>query len=425
MGTRKSQRNSKKAKPSTAATANGRRSERNKGDVKSYSENALDDSQSSEMMSMESDFESGYTVSESSIGSGTASSRIKRNSARRPIKASENRRAVIDDDGDEEDEIGKDVDPDSVDTRDEEDEEVVEDDEDDEDDEEEDDEEEGFTEPDEDETDMTDGYDSTGTETSATKKILSYKSKRGKAVKSKKSKRSEEDLWLEALEAGELDEKGGLKTEAGPMTSRQRKLAGMAAVFADDELKELSADGRSRKQSQKADEEDEEEEVALKRSERARRRKIMADKMIEDEKIQTVEKLLRKKTSSKLLKDEEKANKIYKELEEPGIRYLNNRKGYFIAYGDQATPEIPPYLKAKSANEAYLASQKRSKVGFELVSSPSAQKCSVNGCDEARAYSKNGLVLCSSMACYQKVVQSTSSPTRGSKASAKRQRTTK
>ncbi|KXJ09378.1 INO80 complex subunit B [Exaiptasia diaphana] len=108
----------------------------------------------------------------------------------------------------------------------------------------------------------------------------------------------EEEEWLNALEAGELDDYGRLKQEKdiSMMTARQRAMHGHE-IEGENQLLELPTETRRK--------DEDSEEAQKKRKQRAKKRKQQMQKQIEDNKAQTVKKLLERETT-RAKKDEEK-----------------------------------------------------------------------------------------------------------------------
>lgn len=102
---------------------------------------------------------------------------------------------------------------------------------------------------------------------------------------------SDEGEWLKALEDGEVDERGYLpkKKGQGNLTARQKAMQGDNGNMAE-ELQELPVARKSKEVT---------EEMLLKRSERNKRRKLLADKRKEKTKVETVQRLLQKQSAKK------------------------------------------------------------------------------------------------------------------------------
>lgn len=194
------------------------------------------------------------------------------------------------------------------------------------------------------------------------------------AAPQKKEKVDEETKWLDALEAGELDDMGRLKREldVSLMTTRQRALYGHI-VEGETQLIELPTLAKRR--------DEDSEEAQLRRKQRAKKRKQQMQKQIEENKAQTIDKLLNKQAAK--LKKEAKAR--HKKRQGAHIKYLNGRD--FISMSLSKGIEFP--MNAQAPREP-----------------PLAKKCAVEGCENNKKYScsKTKLPVCG-LSCYQRIQQ--------------------
>jgi len=110
----------------------------------------------------------------------------------------------------------------------------------------------------------------------------------------------EENRWLQALESGDLDDKGGLKKSPRKLTSRQKAALEERANAEQRAAAELEA-GVVQSEAQHVQAE-QNQELLAKRQEASRRRKLIAEKQKEQVKQATVQKLLAKQASSKVMK---------------------------------------------------------------------------------------------------------------------------
>lgn len=93
---------------------------------------------------------------------------------------------------------------------------------------------------------------------------------------------------VESEDGDEDDDDGAIGSSARPMTSRQAVLASVV----DSSHVSLSESSRKKKQLT-------EEEIALRREETARKRRNLSEKKLEDEKMETINRLLKKQSKSK------------------------------------------------------------------------------------------------------------------------------
>lgn len=195
----------------------------------------------------------------------------------------------------------------------------------------------------------------------------------------KLSEDQEEEDWLDALEAGELDDFGRVKHEkdTSTMTARQRAMLGHE-IEGENELLELPTESRRKDENS--------EEAVKRRKQRAKKRKQQMEKQIEEDKAQTIDRLLNKQVKSR--KEAEKQKRIRK-AKVPRVTYLNNKDGVSISF--PVNMDVP--------------FEKR------LLEGPPKQEvtCAVEGCSNIKRYScsKTKLPLCS-LECYKKVQRTNS-----------------
>lgn len=178
----------------------------------------------------------------------------------------------------------------------------------------------------------------------------------------------EEERWLDALEKGELDDNGDLKKEVDEslLTARQKALLHKQQL---QPLLELPMGYKEKEMTA---------EMMQKREERARKRRLQAQKKAEDNKNQTIERLT-KTSKAKIKSMREKKLKLN---QSPMVRYSDTAQGVVISFpsGVPAPAPAPPRLP------------------------PSAPvSCGVSGCTNVRKYScsKTGVPLCS-LECYKR-----------------------
>ncbi|KAI6104162.1 hypothetical protein F5141DRAFT_171301 [Pisolithus sp. B1] len=94
--------------------------------------------------------------------------------------------------------------------------------------------------------------------------------------------------YVESEDGDEDDDDGAIGSSSRPMTSRQAVLASVV----DSSHVSLSESSRKKKQLT-------EEEIALRREETARKRRNLSEKKLEDEKMETINRLLKKQSKSK------------------------------------------------------------------------------------------------------------------------------
>ncbi|CAL9694972.1 unnamed protein product [Knipowitschia caucasica] len=178
----------------------------------------------------------------------------------------------------------------------------------------------------------------------------------------------EEERWLDALEKGELDDNGDLKKEVDEslLTARQKALLHKQQI---QPLLELPMGYKEKEMTA---------EMMQKREERARKRRLQAQKKAEDSKNQTIERLT--KTSKAKIKSMRERKS--KQNQCPMVRYTDTKEGVAISFpaGVQAPCPVPP--------RAHL---------------PRPVQCGVSGCENVKKYacSKTGVPLCS-LECYKR-----------------------
>ncbi|XP_028396559.1 INO80 complex subunit B-like [Dendronephthya gigantea] len=193
----------------------------------------------------------------------------------------------------------------------------------------------------------------------------------------KNTEDQEEEDWLDALEAGELDDFGRLKQEidTSMMTARQRAMLGHE-IQGENELVELPT---VRKKDENS------EEAVKRRKQRAKKRKQQMEKQIEENKAQTIERLLKKQVKSR--KEVEKQKRIQK-ADVPRVMYLNNKNGISISFPVDMDVPFKRGVPRSPTSEPVM--------------------CAAHGCGNAKRYScsQTKLPLCS-LGCYKKIQQTT------------------
>eukprot|EP00106_Octopus_bimaculoides_P010858 XP_014778300.1 PREDICTED: INO80 complex subunit B-like isoform X2 [Octopus bimaculoides] len=181
----------------------------------------------------------------------------------------------------------------------------------------------------------------------------------------------EEQAWLDALEAGELDDFGEIRKPKDPnlLTARQRALLHGKQ---EQELLELPSGYKTVELT---------EEQIQRRQQRAKKRRLQAQEKREKDKKQTLERLL-KKQETKAKGPKLKTNK---RTDIARYSYVNGVSGIFISV--PAGFDFP------------LRSQTR-------TDRPKTVLCGVRHCNKVRKYScsKTGVPLCS-LQCYKKNLQ--------------------
>ncbi|KAJ0055795.1 hypothetical protein NL108_011416 [Boleophthalmus pectinirostris] len=181
----------------------------------------------------------------------------------------------------------------------------------------------------------------------------------------------EEERWLDALEKGELDDNGDLKKEVDEsllhcQTGQTKALLHKQQI---QPLLELPMGYKEKEMTA---------EMMQKREERARKRRLQAQKKAEENKNQTIERLT--KTSKAKIKSMRERKS--KQNQCPMVRYLDTKEGVAISFptGVQAPLPVPPI--------AHL---------------PGPVQCGVSGCSNVKKYacSKTGVPLCS-LECYKR-----------------------
>jgi len=187
---------------------------------------------------------------------------------------------------------------------------------------------------------------------------------------SKKGKKiDDDDAWLEALEAGrleEVDEELRRMKDPNLMTARQRSLLESKAQK---EKEEVAPVVETKVLS---------EEMIQHKMMQAKKRKKLAEEKKEKDKKQTIERLLKKPDAKP-----KNSKKVIKKADVPKIKYIDNEfKGRSLSF--PAGFNYP--LKAQNAKDP-----------------PPAVFCGVKGCENKKKYScsKTGVPLCS-LECYKK-----------------------
>eukprot|EP00039_Didymoeca_costata_P030074 m.27774 g.27774 ORF g.27774 m.27774 type:complete len:256 (-) comp7936_c0_seq1:279-1046(-) len=181
----------------------------------------------------------------------------------------------------------------------------------------------------------------------------------------------EEKAWLQALEAGELDERGELKRESSrKLTSRQK-----AMTVKTEERPEPNTVVPTSVVDP---------EILAKKQEASRRRKLVAEKKELEAKEATVQKLLQKQHSSRTTKAEEMEAGRHSAISitGPSFKYINNKDfvGVAMVNGAVYPIEIQPAKSYPGEKE----------------------KCAAPDCDNDRRYAcaSNQKPACS-LKCYK------------------------
>ncbi|KAK7909915.1 hypothetical protein WMY93_014599 [Mugilogobius chulae] len=178
----------------------------------------------------------------------------------------------------------------------------------------------------------------------------------------------EEERWLDALEKGELDDNGDLKKEVDEslLTARQKALLHKQQI---QPLLELPMGYKEKEMTA---------EMMQKREERARKRRLQAQKKAEENKNQTIERLT-KTSKAKIKSMRERKSKLN---QCPMVRYMDTKAGVAISF--------------PSGVQAPCSAQLRTPV-------PRPVQCGVSGCENLKKYacSKTGVPLCS-LECYKR-----------------------
>lgn len=186
----------------------------------------------------------------------------------------------------------------------------------------------------------------------------------------------EEKAWLDALEAGELDDYGEIPKARDPslLTARQRALLHGHQV----ELQQLPSGYKTVELT---------EEQLQRRQQRALKRRKMAHEKREKDKKQTLDRLLKKQDT----KTKGSKSRGSKRMNIPRVRYVNNGEGISIS----VPPGHPFPFPAKTAEPL-----------------KGVVKCGVTGCNNPKKYacSKTKVPLCS-LQCYKKNIALTQNTT--------------
>lgn len=185
--------------------------------------------------------------------------------------------------------------------------------------------------------------------------------------KEREGSSDEEKAWLDALEAGELDDYGEIPKARDPslLTARQRALLHGHQV----ELQQLPSGYKTVELT---------EEQLQRRQQRAIKRRKQAHEKREKDKKQTLERLLKKQDT----KSKGPKARGSKRMNIPRVRYLNNSQGVSISM-PQGHPFPFPAKVSESPKPVAL--------------------CGVAGCSNPKKYacSKTNVPLCS-LQCYKK-----------------------
>ncbi|XP_072163445.1 INO80 complex subunit B-like isoform X1 [Diadema setosum] len=194
----------------------------------------------------------------------------------------------------------------------------------------------------------------------------------GRSVSKLSKEEAEEEAWLDALEAGELDEYGEIPKpkDESLLTARQRSLLKRATAEDDDPTAGIfGAQGKVPEMTA---------EMLQKKAQKAQRRRVQERRKVEENKKQTIEKLLKKQDAkTKAAKAKQKRS-----LEVPHIRYINGASGISLSY--PAGHNFPMEKMSAQPIKPVIT-------------------CGIAGCRNAKRYScsKTGVPLCS-LECYRK-----------------------
>ncbi|XP_022109651.1 INO80 complex subunit B-like [Acanthaster planci] len=181
----------------------------------------------------------------------------------------------------------------------------------------------------------------------------------------------EEEAWLDALEAGQLDDYGEIKRVKDPslLTARQRAMLHGMSAEEEKQLLQLPSGAKPAEMTV---------EMLEKKAEKAQKRRAQAHKKVEEHKKQTIARLL-KKQDSKLKGIKAKSRR---EADKPRIRYVNNI--------NRVTMSFPPGMQFP--------------LDKQVAQPPKpVVLCGAAGCSNPKKYScsKTGVPLCS-LECYKK-----------------------
>lgn len=193
-------------------------------------------------------------------------------------------------------------------------------------------------------------------------------SKRARNVS--KVDKDDDEEWLAALEAGELNERGGIMKHPAMTTARQRAMMGSDPQ---QQLLELPT-GRTPNREMT-------EEMQARKNELARKRRQREAKKREEQKKNTVKKLITKPAGARKKEDDKQRKSRY--ADQPMVRYISNAEGFALSF--------PPGM------DFPLKTQRAQKPADKAL-------CSVKGCTNMKRYtcSRTLLPVCS-LECYRKV----------------------
>ncbi|XP_071789414.1 INO80 complex subunit B-like [Asterias amurensis] len=181
----------------------------------------------------------------------------------------------------------------------------------------------------------------------------------------------EDEAWLDALEAGQLDAYGEIKRVKDPslLTARQRAMLHGMSAEEEKQLLQLPSGAKPLEMT---------EEMLEKKAEKAQKRRAQAHKKVEEHKKQTIARLL-KKQDSKL---KGMRARLRRGADAPRIHYVSNVHRITISF----PPGRQYPLEKQSAQPP----------------KPVAL-CGASGCSNPKRYScsKTGVPLCS-LECYKK-----------------------
>ncbi|XP_065892535.1 INO80 complex subunit B-like isoform X2 [Dysidea avara] len=201
---------------------------------------------------------------------------------------------------------------------------------------------------------------------------------------------SDEGEWLKALEDGDVDERGYLpkKKGQGNLTARQKAMQGDNDATTE-ELVELPVARKTKEIT---------EEMLLKRSERNKRRKILADKRKEKNKVETVQRLLQKQSTKK----KDKKLNMETDSNTPMMTYRNGPDMITVSFpvGMEFPLESQQIVVVILGNIFTVVLS----CSFNCRPPPPTILCSVKGCNNPKKYSDSitQRPLCS-LQCYKRL----------------------
>ncbi|XP_077996051.1 INO80 complex subunit B-like isoform X2 [Glandiceps talaboti] len=192
------------------------------------------------------------------------------------------------------------------------------------------------------------------------------------AKKDRKDKKggddSDEEAWLKALESGKLDDDSDWrKKDPSLLTARQRAM--LHGPNQNEQLLQLPSGYKQPEMT---------EEMLQRKAQKAKKRRQQAQKKIEENKKQTIERLLKKQEAKG-----KQGKKVQKGLNIPKVTYVNSLHGSSIS--------VPVGMDFPLTKQTIVEPSRKRQV------------CGITGCNNTKKYccSKTGLPLCS-LECYKK-----------------------